>query len=266
MHLLPARLDRLSDEALRNVVRRLSSVPSRQDWISFIEHRDALAAIGIFGSLSSVARPLFPHLCLGTHETAMVDRGEQGAVHLPGNISTLLEWAQTSGKSSTSLTVGANLDTANSNIDDKSLADIVCALKESCSSLRRLDIGQTYDNFPAGRLLHALQGQLKELVANALHGANLAGTCSGLQILTLRDPPRNMGALLQAVGPTLLSFEITHPSQRILPEMPAVQAFCPRLIRIVFKDILVPREKKAYGDQLRFAFWALCLMLCVVRL
>lgn len=58
-------LDGLPDAASRNIVRHLSSAPSRMNWQSYVDGSDALASIQLKGPISVAACDVFTRVHIG---------------------------------------------------------------------------------------------------------------------------------------------------------------------------------------------------------
>lgn len=101
-----SRLGSISEEALRNIVRLLSSAPSKSNWKSFVDGGDALSVLHLDGFISNIARALFTHVRVVV-QSGLSDRDQEaGELFLQksdANFSVLVEWIEAAGKSLKSL-------------------------------------------------------------------------------------------------------------------------------------------------------------------
>lgn len=254
-------MEDLPEAALRIVVRQMSSTPSRIHWNSFVDHADALAAVQLKCSLSSVARSLFTTVSVGDNFRPV----REGNLHFPNKLLALLQWIEASGESMTALKLASAMQVTDPSYHEP----VLIALKTKCPALRSLSISEMFQNPLAGELLHALEGEIHTIVVNRRQALTLAETGRGIRHLTLTGEPTNMSDLVRVVGPTLESFEIHFRYAGLVPGytgmvpgmLPGMleNVFCPKLTRIVFKDV-AREDFSAYADfliahalKLRFA-------------
>lgn len=235
------RLDDLSDEALQNVVRHLSSKPRKVNWTKYVRPQDALTSVHSSSPLSDVASSSFP------------------VITLPMSHELVAEWLQSAGESLVDLTMNRGALHGLGSIEPT-----LESLVGNSRALRRLDIGHLSPTLP-NDLLRATRGRLHELVANrwAMKGIELH--CMGLRKLVLYvahyDYPagRGLDGMLRAAGSTLESFKIRAESIMCSrKQFEEVREHCPKLSSIhilAFGDATLSAYADllcSYGAQLRF--------------
>lgn len=262
-----AHLNGMSEDALQNIVRRLSAAPPRPHWQSWVLYADALSFMQVSGSMASAARSQFTSISFGMrrrfapHEWFLFDSpwrlprpAVKSTLHMPSDISILTAWIQAAGVSLTTLII----EQFPGKVDG---VDPRYALQENCPSLRQLDISNLKSTPVVAAMLHGLTGRLHKLVAGPSHAPLIAETCTGLRHLSLSKAPPHIGDMLAVIGPTLESLEIAKWHQSNGTGTMLVQAFCPKLSRIVVRDfadgdpsIAYAVLLSSYGAQLRFAY------------
>lgn len=106
----PCRLDGLPDAAARNVIRHLSSAPSKPNWQSFVEGTNALLSIQLDGAIAVAARDLFTRIHIGRPRHRDRAAADVGTVFLALEFPCILGdaaysriWMHCAGASLTSL-------------------------------------------------------------------------------------------------------------------------------------------------------------------
>lgn len=113
----------LPADTVREILRKTSTFPKRDDWISFITPEDALAILQLDGELSFVARGVFDAL-LTNHEDSLSEIFNYGTLHARTGLNTVCIPKR----------VGMQ-----SPLYEKILAT-VCDIFDLCDSIRTLDL------------------------------------------------------------------------------------------------------------------------------
>lgn len=254
-----SRLEEIPDEAVLNVIRYLSRAPSKVDWVSSIDHVDALSTLLLPGSLSEISRALFTRLSVG-HRRLICAGGtpieESGTIYLPrDDVGLLTKWLRVCGKGLTSLAFESSM----TDKFEDDLRSMLRALEEDCPVLRRLDIRNIGVSPFSRAVLRARDGKLVELAGAGEHSADIERYCRGLRSLVLTNVPANLRDVLRTVGPTLETIEVLQPWACSRADMQTVKELCPKLVHVAFKvERGSPGEPysdllQSYGQQLQFA-------------
>lgn len=218
----------LSEEALRNVVRHISSAPSNSIWTRFVDCEDTLSLLQLEGSISNASRALFTCVQLGQYRVRSND-SNPGSLILrmsDASVSMLTKWIEVAGDTLKSLTFGYSGE----HISPEGSQEMLTALQEKFPALRCLDIQEILVGPMADAVLAATQGRLRELLADGSQAPAIANHCEGLRALTLWSTPDGLLDVLRVVGPTLESFEF---SPHGISSMVLVREYCPGLSRWV---------------------------------
>lgn len=249
--MLSTRLHELSEPALQNVLRYLSSKPSALSWLSFVAPEDALMAVHPSCALCDVARAGFTRLI-----TKRPSLEEEPAVHLPNeqDPALLTRWFQSAGHSLEELILSDKIECANA----EDLQPMFEAFEENCLVLRRLQL-LNLSGIVLPSMLRATRGRLYELRVHGEDAPEIETCCTGLRKLQLHAKSKNILGILRVVGPTMESIDCTQLLTS--EELRQVRDLCPKLTSISLKvknDTAVGLSAFAnllcsYGSQLRFA-------------
>lgn len=127
------RRHELPESAAANVVRHLSSTPSRFNWVTSVQFGDALMAVHPSSGIRDPVRQCFTRV---GPKKVRGDLDEEPVLHLPTkrpHPSTRTEWFQNAGESLEELSLPQALSG-----DTEDLNPMLEALVEKCLSLCRL--------------------------------------------------------------------------------------------------------------------------------
>lgn len=227
MDLPPSFLDGLSDEALQNVLRRTSDFPSKANWTGYIHPAQAMLLFEPSSRLAKAARATFTGVCTASQAH---DASEAGTIFLPSAGSALARWLSLAGDSLISMRLDRDLGL----LDGEALKQLLEPLKDKCVSLAELDVSAIAPDPFVTAVLQATAGRLRKLSVAGPMVADIREHCVGLQSLTLLKPPDDLPGLLQSVGPTLESLEISMYWQDCIADLQKVRAVSPSLTLISF--------------------------------
>lgn len=168
----PSCLDNLPNSAVRNVVRHLSSSPTKPNWQEFVAGTDALSIVQLSRSVADEAASLFTHVSIGRQESRTADidlEHGKGILSLDNSFYDLSKRIRYVGASLVGLSIGNKVPTG----FFENFKVMLGALKTKRQALRCLDLGGLYDKRSNATVLNALHGRLHKLIVRARHESRL---------------------------------------------------------------------------------------------
>lgn len=203
-----SRLHELPESALQNVLRHLSSKPSRINWAGFVPFEDALTVVHPLSILREVALSLFTRLSV----TRRGVNGEEDELRLlfpnDSDPSLLSKWFQCPGGSLSEFTYVGNLTA----LDPEAMELMVKAFEENCILLRELMVFSLdyHQPEPARTFLEKFRDRVRIVDARGslLDDISFEMHYTGLRTLEISGAPHRAQRILRVAGPTLEAIHI----------------------------------------------------------